>query len=432
MDDRLARVPLVTSLALVLVAQPAMLCAGEDEEVDLRKLVVELRDPDPDIRDNASRELSSIGADRIPELIELLQDPLVDVRIGAVWALGGRGGLAPLGAHQAALKAESTLRESLEDADDPVLRVAAARTLGMLADPEEMLSLLIDAMLDEQDAQARAAAAEAIGDLDDVPGYVGDYLVRAMEDDSADVRAGAAASLVHFPEAARGILHILLADLQADNARLRGAAALALYQLSPQAAAAMPQLINLLEDDSNWVCLQALWAIGSLAKDSEIAEQALPQLVALIESDDSRIVGQAAAIAVRVGDPALVVPGLVTQLESSDDAWMLWTAARGIMPAGEAAAPALPHLSRLLGHEEWRVQRAAHSALVAIGEMAVPTLVEYLSAEDARVRRATAEALGAIGPDAADAVPALERLRDDPDEDVRNAVADAIAAVTGG
>ena len=52
------------------------------------------------------------------------------------------------------------------------------------------------------------------------------------------------------------------------------------------------------------------------------------------------------------------------------------------------------------------------------GEVVVPELIEMLQDEHAEVRTASAAALGSFGPEAEIAVPALQKAKADPDENV--------------
>ncbi len=60
----------------------------------------------------------------------------------------------------------------------------------------------------------------------------------------------------------------------------------------------------------------------------------------------------------------------------------------------------------------------------------VPVLIAGLDASLPQTRQAAAEALGSLGPLAAQAVPALEKARNDPDEHVRQAAANALNSIS--
>lgn len=70
--------------------------------------------------------------------------------------------------------------------------------------------------------------------------------------------------------------------------------------------------------------------------------------------------------------------------------------------------------------------------LSSCGPRAVPLLTGLLEDSDAEIRCIAAWALGKIGPEAASALPVLERLRNDPDEDTRFAAEQAISEISAG
>ena len=58
---------------------------------DVEKAVLQLQDPDVEVRSRAAEALGKIGpeaAAAVPALTTALQDPDVDVRMEAAWALG--------------------------------------------------------------------------------------------------------------------------------------------------------------------------------------------------------------------------------------------------------------------------------------------------------------------------------------------------------
>jgi len=138
----------------------------------------------------------------------------------------------------------------------------------------------------------------------------------------------------------------------------------------------------------------------------------------------------AAALGV-IGRPAAqeAVPALTKALE--DEEGLVRARAIGALGAIGPGAQAVPALLRLLEDGELN----AAWALEAIGpeaSEAVPYLIRAL-AEDRhqRTRAAAAKALGAIGPAAHEAVPALRKALEDRSPSVREAAAEALAAITG-
>ena len=80
------------------------------------------------------------------------------------------------------------------------------------------------------------------------------------------------------------------------------------------------------------------------------------------------------------------------------------------------------------------VRGAASDALITIGKPAVPALCTGLESSEVQIRQYAALTLGKMGPLAADAVDALRKCREDPDETVRKLAEAALRLIqpTGG
>ncbi|MBY0233215.1 MAG: HEAT repeat domain-containing protein [Gemmataceae bacterium] len=87
--------------------------------------------------------------------------------------------------------------------------------------------------------------------------------------------------------------------------------------------------------------------------------------------------------------------------------------------------PPLPDLVKALSDDDPEIRLAATISLSQLGKEAaeaVPQLTLRLKDGSANVRLAAADALGRIGAGTSAAKAALDSVRDDPDEDVREAV----------
>ena len=154
------------------------------------------------------------------------------------------------------------------------------------------------------------------------------------------------------------------------------------------------------------------------------------------------------------------VPGLQAALTDNDsEVRRLSTLALGKI--GPAAKPALPALARLLNDKEMSVRLSAAFAaqkidpanelyvpvltqamqmgeggvIVSVGNMgrdaqwAVPALIALLKDRRPGIRRLSAETLGKIGPGASSAESSLHTALRDPDDRVREAAQQALAAI---
>jgi beta-lactamase regulating signal transducer with metallopeptidase domain len=165
--------------------------------------------------------------------------------------------------------------------------------------------------------------------------------------------------------------------------------------LASMGRAALPALINELDNASATTRRNAAWAIGELTN--------MPP-----------------------GERAPAVPQLITLLRDSD-AWVRMAAARAIGEVRDRRAS--DTLISTLSDADWRVRRLAAWALNEMKEpRAVAALCQLLLGDErAEVRRAAAEALGEIA--SAEALPSLQQALDDPESAVRAKVSWAIAEI---
>ena len=189
----------------------------------------------------------------------------------------------------------------------------------------------------------------------------------------------------------------------------RREAADSLAQLGPDAAGAVPELINLLSDEETRVhdsAISALYQIGPAASE------AVPSLTGLLD-DESLSFDHSSIIAAigKIGAAETVLPTLVSALKDTD-ASVRKAAVKALGDFGVASAPAVADLTLLLTDEDMDVRNAAAQALGEIGPEAsesVPALVAALNntENDEYMQCRISTALGNIGPEAAAAVPSL-------------------------
>ena len=205
----------------------------------------------------------------------------------------------------------------------------------------------------------------------------------------------------------RATVETCIAGLSDPDMQVRRAAAAALAERGAAALPAAERLRQLLTDPD--VRLVAARALRSIGPDAEGAADAI---AVLFDEDDSyvRMIG------------ALALGGLGEQSVSAlrkalrdREPQVVKIAGHALADLGPAAAPAVPDLIPMIGHENEQVRRAAFKAVQGIGPAAAPA-VDALVREFERQgghNEYIARAIGAIGPQAAAAVPALEKARDD-------------------
>lgn len=219
-------------------------------------------------------------------------------------------------------------------------------------------------------------------------------------------------------------------DARAEAARTIG-------KLGPSAAAAVPDLVAVLDrlrgaeqEPLQEAIVEALGQIGAPARG------ALPALARL--GGRSVDIDQALKLSreqILTASDAADVEALVRQL-GSRDASLRVRAAKALADLGPAGRAAVPTLVAGLGDTDADARRAIIQAIRVVQPNFRPTeaLVRAIAVDlrdpDANYRLLAARMLGRIGPLAVAAAPDLDTLRNDPDQDVRRAALEALNRVT--
>ena len=204
----------------------------------------------------------------------------------------------------------------------------------------------------------------------------------------------------------RATVKACIAALSDPDLEVRRAATASLVERGRDALPAAKRLEQLLTDpDVRLVAARALRAIGPKAKGAADA-------IAVLFDDDDAYVRMVAALALGgLGEQS--VAALRKALRDREPE-VIKIAGHALADIGPAAAPAVPDLIPMIGHDNEQVRRAAFKAIEGIGRAAAP-------ATDALVREFERQgghnhyiawSLAAIGPGAKAAVPALEKARD--------------------
>ncbi len=214
----------------------------------------------------------------------------------------------------------------------------------------------------------------------------------------------------------------------------RAVAASDICALGEKGAPAVPALVTALKQAQKagepvTPYILALGKIGPPAREGLVAFQEL-----LTARPEYRV---QAAVAVSSwlisGDGLTSVPILTQMLQRGNENEKL-TAAACFAQIGTAASAGAPTLFQALQDRSVTVRIESARGLFAVARDArpvLPVLEAALKASEAGPRRRAAQVLGEMGPPAAGSARALEKLQDDPDESVRNAVAAALKRVSG-
>lgn len=221
-----------------LLLEPAVRLAAQDDGARAFVARALTHDAHPAVRTQAARAIGEVlgGTARDPgslpfetELMAALTDENVRVRDGAARTLG----------LLLSQRAQGRLQELLEDDPWPLVRAAAADSLGRLGPHQNVDRALARALEDDESLAVRAAAARALGERK--PSEAGKWLREAFNDSDqpASVRLAVARALGELcdPSAAPSLLEAALRltnpHLDADERRVSLAALAALGRLRP-------------------------------------------------------------------------------------------------------------------------------------------------------------------------------------------------------
>jgi HEAT repeat protein/flagellar basal body rod protein FlgF len=348
------------------------------------------------------------------------------------------------------------------EAGPPEMRIDAAWALGQIGDEARAAVPLLTGMLQSEDWELRRAASTALqrtapdsavvtqamveawtaalgGDdprhryeaaaaLGRMGGKAAAAVPRLMER-LDDPTSGAARALGQIGPAAAGAVAALAKALQHQEPYVREQAADALGRIGPQARAAVPALLEAMKDADWEVRWRAATAIGLIgAKDSGC----LAVLTGLLEDENSYVRQRVAETLGQLGVGSTKIERLLQQAgraeELGERVWPLF--ALGLI--GEKPASSVLSLTAILLRDERSVRLAACEALARLGPLAkpaVPVLAELAGGRDGAVAAAAIDALAAMGPAAADAVGRLSLALEDDNPFIRRRAAKALGCI---
>lgn len=212
----------------------------------VQALLDAMKDPDPQVREQALIALSQVGGSAA---VEALKQAITSndwrVRKQAAWGMGLHGGPGAVDLLIAALKDQH-----------PDVREQAAWALGLKGDRSAVEPLI--AALNDQDQRVRSQAAWALGLKGDNSAVGG--LITALKDSSAQVRSQAAWALGMKGNSES--VDALIAALKDESAQVRAQAAWALGMKGAQRA--IEPLNVAMKDENRQVRQTAAWALGML------------------------------------------------------------------------------------------------------------------------------------------------------------------------
>jgi HEAT repeats/PBS lyase HEAT-like repeat len=196
------------------------------------------------------------------------------------------------------------------------------------------------------------------------------------------------------------------------------------------------QLIQQLQDPSESTRLRAAKELGKLGSEAREAIPALQKALKDTDEDVRLVAARSLKMIQAAAGPSELVQRLIRELQSPDEIVRL-KAAKDLGKLGSSAIDAIPALQKLSQDPDEDVRRVAANSIRLIQAGAGPSeglqkLIQQLNSPDELTRLKAAKDLAKMGPAAKDALPALQKLLQDPDEDVRRVVASAMERIRGG
>jgi HEAT repeat protein len=339
-----------------------------------------VKDPDPRVRRGAALALGRIrpsapGAART--LTAGLSDPDRDVRASFLAAIGFLGPRAD--------EAAPAVRGLLKD-QSPEIRILALEFLARATSRDDRLLADIAPLLKDADPRVERRTIDVLRILGPRGFKAMPEIIGKLDSKDPDVRLASVEFVESHGPAAAGAIPQLTRLLDDPTTKVRTIAARALGGLGKAAQPALARLTPLLGAEQFEVREAATTALGSLELDAEVLR---PHLARALRDDHSEVRRAASRAILKLGPQgAVFIPDIILLAEKRENARSVDRMLRRFERSGPDVR-SLPELIKELGHKQDRVR------LLAI------------------------KFLGLAGQNAKDALPALERMRDDPSADVR-------------
>ncbi|MFV1964182.1 MAG: HEAT repeat domain-containing protein [Pirellulaceae bacterium] len=373
-------------------------------------------------------EIGPDAAEAVPDIQAVLAHADPDARMQALLALGEIG--------PASAPAVPKIIELLEESQFPPIQTAAAYALVKINADGDADDQALEKMIDSDNPFLKLISAWGFANMNpDNKAAVRramELIMAALESDDDILKSGAARALAEFPtEGSDEAVAALVEVLDESDPYVIGNAIDALAALGPKAlngiggALTRPELRN--------------YAIRIVYRMGPEAAQAVPALIEVLkqtpENDDDLAFRQEVQLALAAIGPAALpaMPQLVASL-SSEDEEVRGSACYALGKIGpQAQSAATQPLDALARSGDIRTRRAAIWALLKIRpndtrlqNLAVPLLTQGLESDRELVRYEAAITLGDLGEVAKSAIEPLRKLLEDEVPAVRVAATEAL------
>jgi HEAT repeat protein len=468
------RVAALRSLARLGLPEDSLLPivreALRDDDERVRLAVVKLLETRPGLRTRMAPDFESLlttGSDGVARLAAFLLGrsglEAAPRLLGALRRNGSRVDSIAEGLAQIGRPAVALLSKAIED-PEPRVRQGAALALGQIRPLPSGISQKLASGLADPNSDVRSAFLTAIGHLG--PKAVGSVeAVRGLlADGSPEIRARAIEVLSQSAPRDEALLGDLGPLVDDPEPKVQARAINALRALGPPGQKVLPAVIRRLESPDAEVRLAAVQMVESHGLE---AVQAIPSLITLLRDPTPKIRSIAATTLGRFGKAAQpALPSLTTLLGDEDPA--IREAVLSTIGSLELDAQTVrPYLARGLRDDKAEVRRAATRAVPRLGPEGVllvpdiilmaarkenarsvdrllrpfertgpdsrslPELVKCLDHDQVAVKLLAIKFLGLAGKNASEALPALERIREDPSAEVRQQAKNAAEKIQG-
>jgi HEAT repeat protein len=360
--------------------------------------------------DQVAEALSQIGRQVVELLTQAIRAPQPRVRRGAALALGQIRPLAPGTAQK--------LTAGLRDPDHAV-RAAFLTAIGYLGSRASESVPAVRDMLQDESAEIRVQAIDILSQSaphDDR--LLGDF-TELLNDPDAQVQRQAIDHIRFLGPMGSKALTVIIGKLDSSSPEVRLAAAEFVESQGQAASEAVPALSALLDDATPKIRTIAAQSLGKMGK---AAQPAFARLTSLLGAEQVEV-REAATLALGSLelDAEVIRPHLAKALRD-DKAEVRRAAMRAIQKLGPQGAIFVPDIILLAESKENRrsVERSLRRFESKGPDVrSIPELVRQLNNDQETVRLLAIKFLKLAGASAKEALPALERLREDPSAEVR-------------
>jgi HEAT repeat protein len=363
-----------------------------------------------------------IGKPAVSRLTESLKNPDPRVRRGAALALGQIRPLAPGTAQQ--------LTAVLKD-PSPEVKGSVLTALGYLGPRARDSAPAVVALLHDPAAEIRIQAVRVLFQSAPHDDRMLEDFLSLIDDTDAKVQGQIIDTIRALGPVSRRALPRVIGKLNSTDLAVRIAAAEMIASHGPAAAEAVPALASLLDVPEPKLQRVAAETLGSLGKS---AQPAFARLTSLLGSEHAEIrIATATTLCSLELEPEVLRPHLVRTLRD-DNADVRRATLRAIQRLGAPGAIFVPDIIRLAdGKENMRTVQRLLRRYERRGPdvRSLPELIQELKHDKEPVRLLAVRFLGLAGKNAKEAIPALERMREDPSDEVRKQALAASERIRG-